>query len=263
MMIAPLKINCMLASNPMYVRQYVKAVKIKVPMTAPLTLPTPPLNEIPPTTQAAIASSSVPVPVDGLPTATRVASKKPPKPYRTPAMMNIPMVTQKTLIPETDAASAFPPTAYMYLPNFVLFQMNHTTAIAITEKMIRLMLLSPLIVLAQEISILKAGIEAKRTIMIPYEISCVESVVMNGCILNFAVKKPAIDVKRTQMMIDKSIAMMNDDAKLRPVKSQLALLTTYTFEDMIIQTSEIEAPVKRPIDKSVPAIKINPATPSE
>ena len=34
-------------------------------------------------------------------------------------------VVQKTLTPETFAASALEPTANMFLPNAVLFQMNH------------------------------------------------------------------------------------------------------------------------------------------
>src|SRR5574344_1979821 len=45
-------------------------------------------------------------------------------------MMNIPIVTLNTLMPLTLAASAFPPTAYIFLPNVVLFQMNHATKIA-------------------------------------------------------------------------------------------------------------------------------------
>ena len=50
--------------------------------------------------------------------------------------MNAPSVTLKTDIPETAAASGFPPTAYRFLPNVVLFQMNHTTTIATTAQMI-------------------------------------------------------------------------------------------------------------------------------
>ena len=33
-------------------------------------------------------------------------------------------------MPETEAASGLPPTANMFLPNTVLFQMNHTTTMA-------------------------------------------------------------------------------------------------------------------------------------
>ncbi len=49
--------------------------------------------------------------------------------------MNAPSVTANTEIPETAAASGFPPTAYRFLPNVVLFQINHTTAIAATAQM--------------------------------------------------------------------------------------------------------------------------------
>ena len=48
-----------------------------------------------------------------------------------PAIMNTPSVVQNTEIPDTAAASLLPPTAYIFLPNFVLFQINHTTMIAI------------------------------------------------------------------------------------------------------------------------------------
>ena len=45
-------------------------------------------------------------------------------------MMNAPTVTQNTEIPETEAASGLPPTAYRFLPKVVLFQMNHTMTTA-------------------------------------------------------------------------------------------------------------------------------------
>ena len=45
-------------------------------------------------------------------------------------MMKAPRVTLKTEIPDTEAASGFPPTAYKFLPNFVLFQINQTIATA-------------------------------------------------------------------------------------------------------------------------------------
>ncbi len=43
---------------PRNVRQYVIPVKIITPITAPLIFPMPPLKDMPPTTQAAMASSS-------------------------------------------------------------------------------------------------------------------------------------------------------------------------------------------------------------
>ena len=45
-------------------------------------------------------------------------------------MMKIPIVTPKTLIPLTAAASALPPTAYMFLPKVVLFHLRGTVLIA-------------------------------------------------------------------------------------------------------------------------------------
>lgn len=46
--------------------------------------------------------------------------------------MKAPRVTLNTEIPDTEAASGFPPTAYKFLPNLVLFQINQTIATAAT-----------------------------------------------------------------------------------------------------------------------------------
>ena len=58
-------------------------------------------------------------------------------------MTKAPTVTQNTEIPETEAASGLPPTAYRFLPKVVLFQMNHTTTTAATAH--RMMVGKPLI----------------------------------------------------------------------------------------------------------------------
>lgn len=44
--------------------------------------------------------------------------------------MKAPSITPNTEIPETAAASGFPPTAKRFFPNVVLFQINHTIATA-------------------------------------------------------------------------------------------------------------------------------------
>ena len=107
------------------------------PTTTPEILPIPPVKDTPPTTQAAMASISQPCPYAADPEPTiRIHSSQEPNPYRTPAIMKAPRVTLNTEIPETAAASAFPPTAYRYLPNVVLFQINHTMIIAATAQRI-------------------------------------------------------------------------------------------------------------------------------
>ena len=62
----------------------------------------------------------------------RMHSSQEPKPYRMPARTNAPTVTLNTEMPETDAASALPPTANRFLPKVVLFQMNQTMTTAAT-----------------------------------------------------------------------------------------------------------------------------------
>ncbi|SSM87104.1 Uncharacterised protein [Klebsiella pneumoniae] len=54
-------------------------VKIITPVTTPNTVPTPPLNDTPPTTQAAMASSSYIKPRLLVAEPIRPASSKPPK----------------------------------------------------------------------------------------------------------------------------------------------------------------------------------------
>ena len=55
----------------------------------------------------------------------RAPSMKPVTPYIAPARVWTMTVVQNTLTPETLAASALEPTANMFLPKAVLFQMNH------------------------------------------------------------------------------------------------------------------------------------------
>ena len=51
-------------------------------------------------------------------------------------MIKAVMVTLKTEMPETAAASAFPPTAYIYLPSLVLFQTKYMMAMTATAQRI-------------------------------------------------------------------------------------------------------------------------------
>ena len=62
----------------------------------------------------------------------RAPSMKPVTPYIAPARVWTITVVQNTLTPETLAASALEPTANMFLPKAVLFQMNHISATKIT-----------------------------------------------------------------------------------------------------------------------------------
>ena len=57
----------------------------------------------------------------------------PVMPYITPARINTMRIVTKTFTPETLAASSFEPTANIFLPNFVLFQTTHITAVRIIE----------------------------------------------------------------------------------------------------------------------------------
>src|SRR5699024_6936346 len=96
----------------------------------------------------------------------RMHSSQEPKPYRMPARIKAPTVTPNTEIPETAAASALPPTAKRFLPNVVLFQMNHTIATAATAH--RMIVGKELLILGMIISGMVDSIAPKETPFVEY-----------------------------------------------------------------------------------------------
>ena len=186
-----------------------------------------------------------------------------------PARMKTIIVTLKTLMPETAAASAFPPTANIFLPNFVLFQMNHMIAIPIAAQMIMIgksPLPSPL---PETIAVtVGSGAPVKELPVIPAMIpnvkSCVASVEMNGCILNFAVKKPAVPEMRQQAKMERRNAKTTRTPKGKAVKlgdlpKNVIPVSPVVVTSIPVKTEAI--PTRRPILKSVPAKTISPPTP--
>ena len=112
--------------------------------------------------------------------------------------MNAPIVTLNTEIPDTAAASGFPPTAYRFLPNVVLFQINHTTMTATTAQ--RIIDREAYQSVGMNILGIAESIAPNDTPFVAYVtspkiISMFAIVEMNGCILYFAMKKPAIHCK--------------------------------------------------------------------
>ena len=87
---------------------------------------------------------------------------------------------------------------------------------------------------------------------------------MNGCILNLAVKKPAMDVKKVQRIIQTTKASTTLAPTGSPVKSNACPNTWPVFTPwcMIIVATVIPIPIIRPIERSVPVSRIRPATPS-
>ena len=88
---------------------------------------------------------------------------------------------------------------------------------------------------------------------------------INGCILNFAVKNPAIDEKN----VVANVVMMNAKMTLPQIFHEPLSITIPNIEYElpcvcnIIVVKTVPKPIIRPMDKSVPANNINPATPSE
>src|SRR5699024_4489892 len=127
----------------------------------------------------------------------RMHSSQEPKPYRMPASTKAPTVTANTEMPDTAAASALPPTAKRFLPKVVLFQMNQTMTTAATAH--RMMVGKPpilgMIMLGMVVSMAPKETPLVEYVTKPKITSMLAMVEMNGCILNLAVKKPAMVVK--------------------------------------------------------------------
>jgi hypothetical protein len=93
----------------------------------------------------------------------------------------------------------------------------------------------------------------------------VERVVMKGCILNLAEKKPAIALKKVVAKTDR-----NSAKKIRRPASAIASIVDDVAEDLSRNitaewrtkpTQRVPKPIKRPTDRSVPPKTIKPATP--
>ena len=180
--------------------------------------------------------------------------------------MNAPSVTLNTEIPETAAASGFPPTAYRFLPNVVLFQMNHTTMIAtIAQRIIDGKLPNVgMNMLGIEESIAPNDTPFVAYVTKPKIINMFAMVEMNGCILYFAMKKPAILANTVVRIIQATSARIALGAAEIFEKSKICPNTPPVLGPlcMIIVAVTIPIPTIRPMERSVPVSKIRPATPS-
>ena len=179
------------------------------------------------------------------------------------------MVTLKTLIPETAAASGFPPTANIFLPNFVLFQINHMMAIPRAAQMIMIgKSESPSPFPLTMAVTVESGAPVKEFPVIPAMIpkvnNWVASVEINGCILNFAVKNPAIPEIRQQDEIERRKARMTRSPKgiaekFGEIPKKVTDVSPVVVMSIPVKTAAI--PTSLPILKSVPAKTMSPPTP--
>ena len=81
------------------------------PIIVPDTVPLPPFMEAPPITTEATAFNSYPVPASGNAESTRPICTIPPSAAIKPQIVYTIMIVLSILIPESFAASAFPPIA--------------------------------------------------------------------------------------------------------------------------------------------------------
>ena len=144
--------------------------------------------------------------------------------------------------------------------------MNHTTMIATTAQI--MMVGNPPRFGINMFGILDS-IAPKDTPFVAYVtspkiISMFAMVEMNGCILYFAMKKPAILANTVVSMIHATSAIMALPATGIPVKSKICPNTPPVFTPlcMMIVAVTIPIPTIRPMERSVPVSKIRPATPS-
>ena len=176
------------------------------------------------------------------------------------------IVTLNTSIPDTAAASGFPPTAYRFFPNVVLFQINHTTITAVAAHK---MIVGKLPILGIIISGISFSIAPKDTpfaayVTIPKMINMLDMEEINGCILYFALKKPAMEVKIVHKIIHTTSAITALRPTGRFVKSNTLPNTAPVLIPLCMMIVEATMPIPtiRPIDKSVPASINTPATPN-
>ena len=195
----------------------------------------------------------------------RMHSSQAPKPYRIPAMAKAVMVTLKTEIPDTAAASELPPTAYMYLPRVVLFQMNHMIQTTATAHRI---MVGNLPILGITMPWILDSMEPKETPLVakvirPNMISMLAMVEIKGWILKRAVKKPAKLVKvvvtqqqTTRAMIMRTPTGSPEKSKICPNRAPVLIPLC-----MIMVDRTMLVPTIRPTDRSVPPSRIRPPTP--
>ena len=87
---------------------------------------------------------------------------------------------------------------------------------------------------------------------------------MNGCILNLAVKKPAIVVNSVVRQMQTTSARMARTTMGMVVKSNTTPKTEPVLTPwcMMIVAAVMPMPTMRPMDRSVPVSRMRPATPS-
>ena len=93
--------------------------------------------------------------------------------------------------------------------------------------------------------------------------SMLAMVEMKGCILNFAVKNPAIVVKMVHSTMQTKSARNTRPSSGTPVKSKTLPNTEPVLGPlcMMMVAAVMPIPTIRPMDRSVPASSISPATP--
>src|ERR1700735_272628 len=94
------------------------------PIRVPTTLPRPPVNAVPPTTTAAITSSSYPTPAFGTAAPSRAVSTTAANPTSNPFATYVPSATARVSIPASHAAGSLPPSAYTQRPHTVRERTN-------------------------------------------------------------------------------------------------------------------------------------------
>ena len=124
--------SCQYDDTPIRLRPFEMIPMTMAPNTVPLILPLPPVIEVPPSTQAAMASSSYPLPTEGWPEYILEQSTSPANAERSPDIVNTMISIFLIGTPESLAASRLPPIAYTYVPNFVLLRMKLNSMMSTT-----------------------------------------------------------------------------------------------------------------------------------
>src|SRR5918992_402402 len=117
--IAPVRICCQYDAMPATDNPFCSVAKKRTPTAVPPTPPMPPAKLVPPSSTAAAASKSTASPTCGLAAPIRAVCSTPATPASRPEIAYTATIVRFTLMPESRAASAFPPTAYTSRPKYV------------------------------------------------------------------------------------------------------------------------------------------------
>src|SRR3972149_2122155 len=221
------------------------------PISVPITVPRPPKRLVPPTTTAAITSSSYINPEFGWAEFPLDASRIPLSDARTPEMMYTCIRMRLVSIPASLAASTFPPTAYTYRPNRVCVRTKWAAPNTTSMMMVGMGIsaIRPRASTANPSGSSQMGRPSVTTNAAPRQIVIRASVTMNGVMRNFVTKMPAAPPVNTP------------NINPAPMPSGYAIMGEKSSFNTTVVTTPANATTE-PTERSIPAVRMTNVIPT-